>query len=171
MISRKLGIGVVKTVMVAALYAVALIMMGPLAWGPFEFRIPDMLCILPFLSYFGWSAAIGVTLGGAIASLFGPWGIADLALGIVSGITIVPFTVWAGQQARKKPAEKRFWLIVALLQILVFTAFWIGYVMLHKMIGIPAKEAVGGVFLSGFINIVVAGYFFHNIVEKIFPNE
>ena len=170
MIYRKLGIGVVKTVMCAALYAVITVAIGPLAYGPFELRLSDMLGVLPFLSYFGWSAAFGVPLGGIIAALLGPWGVADLICGIASSVMIFPFTVWAGQQARKTGRE-RLWLILALAENVLVTTFWIGYVLLNRVFGIPVWEGVSGLLLGGTISTLVCGYIFYQTIKKIFPDK
>jgi len=170
MYNKKIGIEVVKMVMCAALYAVISVLIGPLAYGPLQLRLSDMLGVLPFLGYFGWSAAIGVPLGGVIVTLLGPWGVADLVLGLVSSAMIFPVTVWAGKQARKTGREK-FWLILALAQNVLVTTFWIGYVLLNRVFGVPVWEGVSGLLLGGTISTLVCGYIFYHTVKNVFPSE
>lgn len=69
---------------IAALYAGLTIAFHPISYGPLQVRISEALTVLPFLM----PAAIpGLTLGCAIANLFGPFGLIDVVVG--SSLTLI----------------------------------------------------------------------------------
>jgi uncharacterized membrane protein len=69
---------------IAGLYAGLTIVLGFISYGPVQIRVAEALTVLPFL----FPAAIpGLTLGCAIANLFGPFGFIDVIVG--SSLTLV----------------------------------------------------------------------------------
>ena len=63
---------------VAALYASMTIVIAPAAYGPIQFRLAEVLCILPF---FFPSTALGLFVGCLIANLMSPYGLLDIVAG------------------------------------------------------------------------------------------
>ena len=57
------------TALSAALYAVLLILLAQISFGPIQLRIAD--CIIPLAALFGWPWIWGVTLGCLIGNLIG----------------------------------------------------------------------------------------------------
>ena len=57
------------TALSAALYAVLLILLAQISFGPIQLRISD--CIIPLAALFGWPWIWGVTLGCFIGNLIG----------------------------------------------------------------------------------------------------
>ncbi len=67
------------TALFASLYAVLVITLSYISYGPIQLRIADSL--IPLAMIFGWPAALGVTLGCLVANIYNPLGILDVALG------------------------------------------------------------------------------------------
>lgn len=65
---------------IAALYAVTTIAFGFISYGPIQFRISEMLCVLPL---FFPEAALWLTVGCLIANIFGN-GLLDMLLGTLA---------------------------------------------------------------------------------------
>ncbi len=135
---RKLSIVfLVQAGVIAALYAGLTIAFHPISYGPLQVRIAEALTVLPFLL----PAAIpGLTLGCAIANLFGPFGMLDVVVG--SFLTLIAALITA-----KVP---RPWL--APLPPILVNAVGLSF-YLPTMTGIPF---IGGVpYLSTFLAVAV----------------
>lgn len=75
---------------IAALY-VALTLINPISWGSLQFRVANILCVLPFVCK---RSAPGILMGIAIANFFSPLGIADVLFGIAAEGLAYLLTVW-----------------------------------------------------------------------------
>jgi uncharacterized membrane protein len=74
---------------IAALYSAVTVAFGSFAYGPVQVRISEALTVLPFL----WPAAIpGLTIGCAVANLFGPFGMVDVIIGSLLTLTAALLT-------------------------------------------------------------------------------
>ncbi len=63
---------------VGALYAALTIALSPFSYGPLQFRVSEVLCILPFfLPFTSW----GLFVGCALANLLGGFGLPDIVFG------------------------------------------------------------------------------------------
>lgn len=63
---------------IGALYAVLTMLLSPISYGPLQFRISEVLCILPyFLPFTAW----GLFFGCVIANLISAAGILDVVFG------------------------------------------------------------------------------------------
>lgn len=82
---------------IGALYA-ALTIVNPFAYGPVQFRVSELLCILPF--FFPASAA-GLAVGCLIANIIGPYGIVDIVFGSLATLLAGLCTAGIGIRARK----------------------------------------------------------------------
>ena len=67
-----------RVAIIAAVY-VALTMVNPISWGTMQFRVANLVCVLPFLDR-RYSPAI--LLGVGLANAFSPLGIIDVAFGV-----------------------------------------------------------------------------------------
>ena len=63
---------------VGALYAALTIALAPISYGPLQFRVSEVLCILPFFFPF---TAWGLFVGCALANLFGSGLLPDIVFG------------------------------------------------------------------------------------------
>lgn len=82
---------------IGALYAVLTVVLEPISYGPVQFRISEVLCILPF---FFPNAAWGLTVGCLIANLFGPNGLLDILFGSLATLLAALCTAKIGIKAR-----------------------------------------------------------------------
>lgn len=72
---------ITKAAMIAAMYMALTLLGMSFAYGPVQIRFAEALSILPVFT----SAAIpGLTIGCALANLFGPYGIPDLIFGSIA---------------------------------------------------------------------------------------
>ena len=68
--------------LLAACY-IALTLINPLSWNVFQFRISEILSVMPF---YNKKYRLGMILGCAVANAFSPLGICDIAVGTVTGV-------------------------------------------------------------------------------------
>jgi len=124
-----------RTGIIAALYAGLTIAFHPISYGPLQLRISEALTVLPFL----FPAAIpGLTLGCAIANIFGPFGLLDVVVG--SLLTLIA--------ALLTSRARRPWL--APLPPILVNAVGLSF-YLPTMTGIPL---IGGIpYLSTFLAV------------------
>ena len=72
---------IVKSALIAALYAVLTIILAPISYGPIQFRISEILVLLAFLDPI---YIVGLTLGCLISNLFGGYGLMDITFGTLA---------------------------------------------------------------------------------------
>jgi len=70
-----------KTVIVAALYAALTVGLAPISYGPMQFRLSELLVVLAFIDK---KYIPGLVLGCAIANMFSPFGIVDVIVGTIA---------------------------------------------------------------------------------------
>ncbi|MEG0134337.1 MAG: QueT transporter family protein, partial [Clostridium sp.] len=64
----------VTTALVAAIYAVLTLVLGAISYGPIQFRIAELMVLLPFIKKdYIW----GLTIGCFLANIIGPYGVPD----------------------------------------------------------------------------------------------
>lgn len=71
----------VKTAIIAALYAVITLVLAPISYGPIQFRVSEIMVLLAFFDPF---YIVGLTLGCFIANILGPNGLADIIFGTLA---------------------------------------------------------------------------------------
>ena len=79
---------------VGAAYAALTIGLAPISYGPFQFRVSEVLCILP---YFLPSTAWGLFVGCAIANIFGG-GVLDIVFGSLATLAAALVTARLGKR-------------------------------------------------------------------------
>lgn len=77
-VSSKAVLYLVQGALIAALYVVLTMLFEPISFGPVQFRISEMLVVLPF---FTPAAIPGVTIGCFLANLFSGAIVMDVVLG------------------------------------------------------------------------------------------
>lgn len=119
---------------VAALYAALTMALAPISYGAVQFRISEVLCVLPF--FFPWSAW-GLVAGCAIADLISSYGIIDVVFGsaatLLSSLTVAFLGRRGGVGAK----------ILACLAPVIFNGVIIG--------GVISFMTVKSGFLSGLV--------------------
>ncbi len=72
---------IAKTAIIAALYAVITIVLAPISYGQLQFRVSEILTVLP---YFTPAAIPGLFIGCLLSNIFSPNGILDIIVGSLS---------------------------------------------------------------------------------------
>ena len=67
----------VKTAIIAALYAILTIILAPISYGPIQFRLSEVMVLLAFFDpfYIG-----GLTLGCLLSNILGCYGVMDIII-------------------------------------------------------------------------------------------
>src|SRR5699024_4606063 len=119
----------VKTALIAAIYAVLTIILAPISYGPVQFRLSEILVLLAFIDPI---YIIGLTLGCFLANLFGGLGIMDLVFG-----TIATFLSVSAISLTSKFIKHRLTsLIISSLWPTIFNGVIIGW-MLNYVLQVP----------------------------------
>ncbi len=154
-------IGIVKASIIAAGYAAVTILIAPIAYGPVQVRLSDVLMPIPFLPYFGWSGVIGLALGTLIANLVSPYGIWDVVLGTIANL----LGGIGSYYARRISTGLLGKLIAVVIPIAVVTIL-IGYILLALIYEIPVFIAVIGVLVGEVISVGIGGFMLITLLEK-----
>jgi uncharacterized membrane protein len=107
--------------LVAAVYA-ALTMINPWGYGPIQFRISELLCILPF--FFPYSVW-GLFVGCLLSNLISAYGVYDIAFGSLATLIAAFCTMRLGRIRPQTVLTKA----LACLPPVVFNALIIGWVI------------------------------------------
>ena len=158
----------VRIAVIGAIYVALTMALAPLAYGIFQIRLSEMLGMLPYdRKYGGRAAAIGVVAGGTIIGFLSPHGVADLLLGISSGIVCLGLVWWLGIIFKGNDKGK----IIAGVAFSLVTTFFIGYLMLHLVFQCPFWESIFGVLIGEVITVVFMGFGLLKGVERIYRRK
>lgn len=139
----------VKTAIVAALYAVITLVLAPISYGPIQFRISEIMVLLAFFDPF---YIAGLTLGCFIANMLGPNGVTDIIFG-----TLATFiSVYAISLTEKFVKNKRASLIIASLWPTIFNGIIVGW-MLYYVYQLPLILSIGEVAIGEFVVVTIVG--------------
>ncbi|WP_250674330.1 QueT transporter family protein [Paraclostridium ghonii] len=139
----------VTTALVASIYATLTLGLGAISYGPVQFRISEIMVLLPFIKKdYIW----GLTIGCFLANIIGPYGVPD----IIFGTTATFFSVYAVYLTSKIMNGKKFALLVASVWPTVINAIIIG-IMLNIFFGVPFVLAVMQVGFGQFVVITILG--------------
>jgi hypothetical protein len=72
------------TVVFSSLYAVLLVVLAPISFGPVQLRVAD--CLLPLAALFGWPVIAGVTAGCFLGNAYFWMGPQDVVLGTIANL-------------------------------------------------------------------------------------
>ena len=122
---------------VAALYASMTLIIAPIAYGPIQLRLTEVLCILPF---FYPITALGLFVGCFIANLFSPY-VLDMIFGPIASLIAALVTMQLGRVNRESISIKA----LACFPPVIFNAVIIGAVIAWSMVG------SGEAFLPAFV--------------------
>jgi len=105
--------------LIAALYFALAMLIKPLAYGPIQYRLPE---IFNHLVVFNKKYAIGIALGVLIANLFSPLGIYELFFGLPQTIIALATTIFCGRFVKNKMT-----LMIINMLVFTFTMFMIAW--------------------------------------------
>jgi len=72
------------TIVFSSLYAVLLVVLAPISFGPVQLRVAD--CLLPLAALFGWPVIAGVTAGCFLGNAYFWMGPQDVVLGTIANL-------------------------------------------------------------------------------------
>lgn len=147
----------VRTALVAAIYAALTVFLAPISYGSLQFRVSELLVLLAFYDpfYIG-----GLTLGCFIANLLGPNGTLDVIFG-----TIATFLSVGAISLTAKYMKNKASLFIASLWPTIFNGLIIGWV-LNVSFGIPLLIAAGEVAIGEFVVITIVGIPVYKFIES-----
>lgn len=139
----------VRTAIIAALYAVVTIGFAPISYGAVQFRVSEIMVLLAFFDpfYIG-----GLTLGCFIANILGPNGIADIIFGTFATFISVYAISFTGKFVKNNNLS----LIIASLCPTIFNGVIIGF-MLNYLYQLPLILSVGEVAIGEFVVVTIVG--------------
>lgn len=140
---------VVKTAIIAALYAVITIALAPISYGPIQFRVSEIMVLLAFFDPF---YIVGLTIGCFIANILGPNGLMDIIFG-----TLATFiSVYAISITEKCVKNKKASLAIASLWPTIFNGIIIGW-MLYYIYQLPLLLSISEVAIGEFVVVTIVG--------------
>jgi uncharacterized membrane protein len=103
-----------KIALIAAIYAVLTLVLAPISYGFIQFRVSEMLTVLPFLFP---GASWGLFIGCALANIYSGLGIYDVVFGSLA-------TLAAGFLTAKMPSPLLAPLPPVIINAVVIGAMW-----------------------------------------------
>ena len=134
---------------VAALYAVITLVLGFISYGPIQFRIAEIMTLLPL---FGKEYILALTLGCFLANVIGPYGIPDIIFGTIATFISVYLVYLTG----KLMYGKKGYVLIASLWPTIVNAIIIG-MMLNIIFGLPLIISILQVGIGQFVVITIIG--------------
>lgn len=148
----------VTTALVAAIYATLTLVLGFISYGPIQFRIAEIMVLLPFIRKdYIW----GLTIGCFLANIIGPYGAPD----IIFGTTATFLSVYAVYLTSKIMKENKYALLVASFWPTVINAIIIG-AMLNIFVGMPLILSMIQVGFGQFVVITIIAVPLYKSLEK-----
>lgn len=139
----------VTTALVAAIYATLTLVLGAISYGPIQFRVAEIMVLLPFIKKdYIW----GLTIGCFLANIIGPYGVPD----IIFGTTATFLSVYAVYLTSKMMDGKKYALLVSSIWPTVINAIIIG-IMLNIFFGLPLILSMVQVGFGQFVVITIIG--------------
>ncbi|NFN25754.1 QueT transporter family protein [Clostridium botulinum] len=155
--SNKTTKRLVRTALIAAIYAALTLALAPISYGNIQFRISEMMVLLAFVDpfYIG-----GLTLGCFIANMLGPNGMLDIFLGTLATlISVTAISLTAKYIKNNKKA-----LFIASLWPTIFNALIIGW-MLNYLFKIPLILSMGEIAVGEFVVVTLVGLPIFTLVQ------
>lgn len=139
----------VKSAIIAAIYAAVTFLLEPISYGPVQFRVSEIMVLLAFFDPF---YILGLTIGCFIANILGPNGITDIVFGTLGTFVSVYAISLTGKFAKNKKGS----LIIASLWPTIFNGLIIGG-MLTYLYKIPLILSIGEVAAGEFVVVTIVG--------------
>jgi len=136
----------------AALYAVLVILLAPISFGPVQLRVADVL--IPLAALFGWPVVGGVTVGCLVGNAYYWLGPIDIFVGPIANF--IATTVILMLRKRRLLAC----VVGALpLGVIVGSYLWLFFPPPEVLAFLPVWAAmIVSITISSFIAIVIIGY-------------
>lgn len=152
----------VTTAVVASIYATLTLSLAFISYGPIQFRIAEVMVLLPFI---GKEYILGLTLGCFIANIIGPYGVPDIIFGTLATF-ISTYLVYLTSIKMK---DKKYSLVIASLWPVIVNAVIVG-ATLNIFMGFPLIIAMIEVGFGQFVVITLIGVPLFRILEYKYGN-
>ncbi|MGL6106639.1 QueT transporter family protein [Romboutsia sp.] len=144
--------------LIAALYAALTLTFGFISYGPIQFRIAEVMTLLPLL---GSEYIIALTLGCFLANIIGPYGVPDIVFGTLATFISVYLVYITGKYMKDKKGH----VLIASLWPTIVNAIIIGG-MLNVFAGFPLALSILQVGFGQFVVITILGVPLFKIVNE-----
>ncbi|MHA1710960.1 MAG: QueT transporter family protein [Candidatus Freyarchaeota archaeon] len=144
----------------ASLYAILVVVLAPISYGPIQLRIAD--CLIPLSALFGWPVVVGVTIGCVVSNAYyspglyaflGPIAFLDIFLGPVANF-IAASLIFALRRHRLLACVVGalpigfivggyLWLFFPPPEVLEFLPMWIGMIISITISSLIAIAVIG----------------------------
>ena len=151
----------VRTALVAAIYATLTLILAPISYGAVQFRISEMLMLLAFINPL---YITGLTLGCLIANILGGLGLLDIIFGTLA--TFLSAVVM--YKTSKVIKSRNISLFIASLWPTIFNGLIVGWVIWVTSVdsSVPLFIIMLQVALGEFVVITIAGIPVFKLIEK-----
>jgi len=143
--------------LIAALYAIGVILLAPISFLLFQVRVADAL--IPLSIVFGMPVVLGVTFGNIVANIYGGLGIIDVIGGSVANF-LAAYVGW--KIGSRNFVGSKFVATVA--QNIIVSSMVGSY--LAVLFNVPLELGFLGVLLGSIISMNVLGYILVLAVER-----
>ena len=150
---------IVKSALIAAIYAVITIILQPISYGPIQFRLSEILMLVVLINP---NYIIGLTIGCLIANFAGGFGIHDIIFG-----TLATFLSAIFMNITFNKLKGLKGLIVASLWPSIFNGIIIGF-MLHYVAQYPLLLSIVQVAIGEFVVVTIIGIpIFRSVLSRL----
>lgn len=118
----------ITAAVVGALYAVLTMALAPISYGALQFRVSEVLCILPF---FMPSTAWGLFVGCIVANLMSTAGVLDVVFGSLATLITCLCIAWCGKKGNTLKAR-----LLACLMPVVWNGLIVGATLTIALAGL-----------------------------------
>ena len=151
--TRKIALGSI----IAALYAIGVVLLAPISFLLFQVRVADAL--IPLSIVFGMPVVLGVTLGNIVANIYGGLGYVDIIGGSIANF-LAAYVGW--KIGSRNFAGSKFVATVA--QNMTVSSIVGSY--LAVLFNVPLEVGFLGVLLGSIISMNVIGYILVLVIKK-----
>ena len=148
---------IIKSALIAGLYALLTFILQPISYGPVQFRLSEMLILIVFINS---NYIVGLTVGCLISNFFGGFGLLDMIFG-----TLATFLSLVCISLTAKKINGLKGLIIASLWPTIINGLIIG-IMLNHVANVPLFLTIGQVAIGEFVVLTIIGI---PIFRKVLP--
>lgn len=122
----------ITAAVVGALYAVLTMVLAPISYGALQFRVSEVLCILPFFMPF---TAWGLFVGCIVANLMSTAGVLDVVFGSLATLITCLCIAWCGKKGNTLKAR-----LLACLMPVVWNGLIVGATLTIALAGLTPSR-------------------------------
>ena len=125
----------ITAAIIGALYAVLTMVLAPISYGPVQFRVSEVLCILPFfMPYTSW----GLFIGCIVANLMSAAGLLDVVFGSLATLITCVCIAQCGKMGNTLRAR-----LLACFMPVIWNALIVGATLTVALAGLNPLKDIG----------------------------